>query len=111
MRYVDKQFLSQCYGESGSIVVQFSSPTLDDYSEGNYNRYVDGDIAISDCSKTINLDFTFSDENSMNKRIAKLDKMIEILQNARENIPKLFEDLNKVGTEFSDFEKNKQADD
>ena len=48
MRYVDKQFLSDSYGESGHIVVQFSSPLLEGYREGNYNRYVDGDISISD---------------------------------------------------------------
>ena len=100
MRYVDKQFLSECYGESGSMVVQFSSPTLEDYEESSYWRTIDGDISISDCSKTICLDFNFSDEVTMKKRIAKLDKMIEMLQNVRTVLPQLLADREKVAEEF-----------
>ena len=100
MRYVDKQFLSECYGESGSMVVQFSSPTLEDYRECKYYREIDGGIHISDCSKTICLDFSFADEAAMIKRIAKLDKMIEMLQNTRSVLPQLLADRDKVAEEF-----------
>lgn len=108
MRYVDKQFLSGCYGESGSMVVQFSSPTLEDYREYKYCRDIDGDVSISDCSKTICLDFTFSDEATMKKRIAKIDKMIEMLQNARSVLPQLLADRDKVAEEFKKQEEKEK---
>lgn len=108
MRYVDKQFLSDSYGETGHIVVQFSSPLLEEYREGNYNRYVDGDISIADCSKTICLDFTFRDEKEMEKRLKKIDKMIEVLQHARQLIPQLLEDLNKTAAEFEEEKKKEK---
>lgn len=108
MRYVDKQFLSDSYGETGHIVVQFSSPLLEEYREGNYNRYVDGDISIADCSKTICLDFTFMDEKEMEKRLKKIDKMIDVLQHARQIIPQLLEDLNKTAAEFEEEKKKEK---
>ena len=108
MRYVDKQFLSECYGESGSMVVQFSSPTLEDYKESTYWSTIDGDVSISDCSKTICLDFTFGDEATMKKRIAKIDKMIEMLQNARNVLPKLLADRDKVAEEFKKQEEKEK---
>ena len=108
MRYVDKQFLSGCYGESGSMVVQFSSPTLEDYKESTYWSTIDGDVSISDCSKTICLDFTFSDEATMKKRIAKIDKMIEMLQNARSVLPQLLADRDKVAEEFRKQEEKEK---
>ena len=108
MRYVDKQFLSGCYGESGSMVVQFSSPTLEDYKESTYWSAIDGDISISDCSKTICLDFTFKDEATMRKRIAKLDKMIEMLQNARNVLPQLLAEKDKVAEEFKKQEEKEK---
>ena len=108
MRYVDKQFLSGCYGESGSMVVQFSSPTLEDYKESTYWSTIDGDVSISDCSKTICLDFTFSDEATMRKRIAKIDKMIEMLQNARSVLPQLLADRDKVAEEFKKQEEKEK---
>ena len=108
MRYVDKQFLSEGYGESGNIVVQFSSPTLEDYKESNYWRSIDGDVSISDCSKTICLDFTFTDEVTMMKRIAKIDKMIEMLQNARSVLPQLLADRDKVAEEFRKQEEKEE---
>ena len=108
MRYVDKQFLSECYGESGSMVVQFSSPTLEDYKESTYWSTIDGDVSISDCSKTICLDFTFGDEATMRKRIAKIDKMIEMLQNARNVLPQLLADRDKVAEEFKKQEEKEK---
>ena len=106
MRYLDKQFLSDSYGESGHIVVQFSSPLLEEYREGNYNRYVNADISIADCSKTICLDFTFSDEKAMEKRLKKIDKMIEVLQNARKALPELWEDLKKTSEQYEKEKEN-----
>jgi hypothetical protein len=108
VRYVDKQFLSDSYGETGHIVVQFSSPLLEEYREGNYSRYVDGDISIADCSKTICLDFTFRDEKEMKKRLKKIDKMIEVLQHARQIIPQLLEDLNGTAAEFEEEKKKEK---
>ena len=93
MRYVDKRFLSNCYGETGHIVVQFQTPRVKDILEHNYWTDVDGGIEISDCSKTINLDFTFNDKDSMEKRIAKIDILIEVLQNARDMMPVMLADL------------------
>lgn len=86
----------------------FSSPTLEDYKECKYYREIDGDISISDCSKTICLDFSFTDEATMIKRIAKLDKMIEVLQNARDVLPQLLADRDKVYEEFRKQEEKEK---
>ena len=88
--------------------MQFSSPTLEDYKESTYWSTIDGDISISDCSKTICLDFTFNDEATMRKRIAKIDKMIEMLQNARSVLPQLLADRDKVAEEFKKQEEKEK---
>lgn len=100
MRYVDKQFLSQSYGETGNICVQFSSPREKDFLDREWERYIDGSICISDCSKTIYLDFNFEDEETMNKRLEKLDKMIEVLQNARNVLPDMFKEFKELQDKY-----------
>lgn len=69
---------------------------------------IDGDISISDCSRTICLDFNFEDETTMRKRIAKIDKMIEMLQNARNVLPQLLADRDKVAEEFRKQEEKEK---
>jgi hypothetical protein len=86
MRYVRKEFLSPSADETGSIVCQIETPQQKDISE-HYTKegcaWMRGTIKISDCSKTVHLDFDCHDERSYEKRIAKLDKIIEEVQAMR----------------------------
>jgi hypothetical protein len=87
MRYIRKQFLSDDYHESGSMVVKCENPKdvnakkneLDAIiHEGNV--YVDASIQMRDCyGKPIDLDFSFSDESGYAKRLDKVELMIDML--------------------------------
>lgn len=48
--------------------------------------YDDGVIIISDCSKVISLDFSFSDEEEFDNSIFKIDTMIEVLNNFKRDL-------------------------
>lgn len=106
MRYVDKQFLSPCYGESGNIVVSISSPTVELLKEEKWNNYVNMDISISDCSKTISLDFDFTDREQFDKRIAKIDKMMEVLLNARRAMHTAMVEFTEVKRQVDEEDNN-----
>ena len=53
-------------------------------------------------------DFTFGNEKEMQKRLKKIDKMIEVLQNARKMIPMMLEDLNETAAEFEEEKKKEK---
>lgn len=86
MRYVRKEFLSPSADEAGSIICQIETPQQKDISE-HYTKegcaWMRGTIKVSDCSKTVHLDFDCHDERSYEKRIAKLDKLLEEVQAMR----------------------------
>lgn len=86
MRYVRKEFLSPAADESGSIICQIETPLQKDISE-HYTKqgwaWMRGTIKMSDCSKTVHLDFDCHDQTSYEKRIAKLDKILEEVQAMR----------------------------
>lgn len=94
MRYVRKEFLSPSADESGSIICQIETPQQKDISE-HYTKqgcaWMRGTIKMSDCSKTVHLDFDCHDQRSYEKRIAKLDKILEEVQAMRNQYKEAWE--------------------
>ncbi|QNR53919.1 hypothetical protein phiK7A1_131 [Pseudomonas phage phiK7A1] len=85
-RYVRKEFLSPCADETGSIVCQIETPLQKDITEYHTRdgqSWMRGVIKVSDCSKTVHIDFDCHDQSSYEKRIAKLDKMLGEVQAMR----------------------------
>lgn len=101
MRYINKQFLSDDYHESGSIVVKCETPKdikadkneLDAIiDEGDI--YVDASVQIRDCyNEPISLDFSFSDEGGYEKRMKKMQLMLDILGEFKEQLSIHWEDI------------------
>lgn len=86
MRYTDKRFLSDCHDETGSMVCTISTSRVVDMDEYTVNRdpYISGTIQVRDCGRQpVHLDFDACGERGYNKRILKLDGMIEQLQAMR----------------------------
>lgn len=91
-RYVSKEFLSPCAHETGSIVCQIETPltkNIDQYVVES--PWMHGSIKVMDCSKSVVLDFDVHDQPSYEKRLAKLDKMVEELQNMRHQFVNMWE--------------------
>jgi hypothetical protein len=85
MRFVTKDFLSPSPDESGSIICKIKTAQVKDFTpymvrEGGR---IHASVRIADCSENIELDFYAEGEKSYNKRLEKLDFLIEKLQSMR----------------------------
>lgn len=81
MLYGDKKFLNDDPREMGSIAFNIESPKLGD----KINKYDEVDVCLQmqDCSRRINIDLSFKTEKGLDKRLAKLDVIIETLTKGR----------------------------
>lgn len=61
----------------GTAYVVLNSTT---YSDG---KSVDVDVEIKDCHRQVNLDFWFGDDDERKVKLAKMDRLLVILQEAR----------------------------
>lgn len=94
MRYVRKEFLSQSADESGSVVVQIETPRQKDITEYHVrdgSGWLRAGIKISDCYKQVELDFDCHNQKSYEKRILKLDKLLEEVQAMRSQYQEAWE--------------------
>lgn len=87
MRYVSKQFLSPCAHETGSIVVQIETPLVKDLYvgyKGLVSPDLDANVWFRAChGEPVKLDFNVSNQKDFDKRIAKLDVILEELTKMR----------------------------
>lgn len=86
MRHTEKRFLSDCAGETGSMVCKVETTRIKDMNEYTVKNdpYISGDIQIRDCGgRPVNLDFDAHGEKQFKKRLDKLDGMIAQLQRMR----------------------------
>lgn len=95
MRYVRKEFLSPCADESGSIVIQVETPLasrlyVSDYNhetqkrEPNVRPDFEAWIQFRACyGEPVKLELGASSQKAFDKRIQKVDKMIEELTKMR----------------------------
>ena len=106
MRYVDKQFLSDDYDESGSLVLKCESPKdATDQSEDVVDRimhpellWVDAGAQFRDCySKPVDICFSFNDEAGYQKRLKKVDKLIYMLSEFKNQLTLHWEDAKEKG--------------
>lgn len=63
----------------GSAAIEIVSTLYD-------TNIADANIKITDCNHTVNLDFTFSTNKDRKLKLAKLDKLINELEYAKERI-------------------------
>lgn len=81
MLYGDKKFLNDDPREMGSIAFNIESPKLGD----KITKYdaVGVYLQMQDCSNRIDIDLSFKTEKGLDKRLAKLDVIIETLSKGR----------------------------
>lgn len=81
MKAQGKRFLTERGDEGGSIRWTLGK---DAYFNGDINA----EIIITDCNKSIYLDFSYTNNKALGKRVAKLESLIEELQDFRESLLK-----------------------
>ena len=86
MRYVSKEFLSPSAHESGSIVctVETSKPDQISNYRANQGGGIDASIRLADCSEHVIIDFNATGKKAFDKRLKKIDKMLEEITLFRE---------------------------
>lgn len=94
-RTTDRQFLNEDQEMLGICAYVIEAWEMDDKSL----RDVDASLSISDCSRTINLDFSlynFDRENlkdSIRTKKEKLDKLCDMLSTFRRELYKVYDDV------------------
>lgn len=95
MRYVRKEFLSQCADETGSMVIQIETPLasrlyVSDYNhdtnkkEPNVRPDLEAWVQFRACyGEPVKLELGASNQKAFDKRLGKLDKMIDELTKMR----------------------------
>ena len=77
----NKTFLSQSHQETGNIAWYVSTDRGD---QDFFSELVSSDLKISDCSGSISLDFSCEKPSHIDKRIDKIDTIIQELQSMKE---------------------------
>jgi len=122
MRYISKQFLSPCAHETGSIVVQIETPLVKDLHAYNYNWQgtsigevtikpdLDANVWFRAChGEPVKLDFDASSDKDFDKRIAKLDVMINELSKMRGQMNEMwYSHLRDIEFKKKELEKEKK---
>ena len=90
MKKRDKRFLNDSHEEFGYICWSVST-------EVTYGGIVSAELSIADCSKTICLEFDCHEQKHIQKRIQKLDNMMESLHNMREALVEVQNSLKPKG--------------
>lgn len=80
MKARDKRFINNSFNESGAVSWHVSTGETD----WGFSNLVNAELQISDCSKTICLDFNVEKETHFDKRIGKLDELMTSLTLMRE---------------------------
>ena len=81
----NKAFLSNAHGEGGSINWYIASGDCIDNC-GIFSNVVEGELKISDCYRTITLDFGCEDINQLDKRIVKVQTLIDNLLEMKQGL-------------------------
>lgn len=84
MHYVSKKFLNNSVYENGSIVSIVESPK--DPEKIKYYNEVECTVQIRDCNNVVSLDFRVHNESGLQKRLAKLDVLINELLDVKQEL-------------------------
>ena len=80
MKAQGKRFLTERGNEGGSV--RWAIET------GSYLTEIDAELILTDCSKSIYLEFSCDNNKALSKRVAKLEALIGELQDFRESLLK-----------------------
>lgn len=112
MRLTLKQFLSDSPSETGFIVITASTSRIEDVDEegswGLKSPTVNAEVQVGDCSKKIYLDFCVYKDSDVQKRIDKINVLIDNLQQLKEALPTMWCDSVRVCTEYKELNKTKE---
>lgn len=102
MRYISKQFLSDDYDESGAIVCKAETVMYEDVGK-HYAECptIDASVIFRDCyGKPTELGFYVNSEKGLERRVAKLNLMIEELQKFRDALTPMYEQAKVDGEKW-----------
>ncbi len=110
MRLTLKQFLSDSPDETGFIIITASSPRVEDIQECTWYEKggVEAQVQVGDCSQKVYLSFDVKDDISLEKRIAKLNVMIDNLTLLRNTLPALWEDAKSNVEAYKELNKGNE---
>ena len=108
MRYVDKQFLTQGPHEGGSVFCFIETPLVKNIDNWTLEKggNIHGSIQIRDCHNQIELDFGAGRQSEYEKRVEKIDHMIEMLSAFRKQYVEMWESHQR-DVEFKKKEQGK----
>lgn len=108
MRYSTKNFLSDSPDESGSIICKITSPRASELRQYTVDQggYLTASVRLADCADHIFLDFNAEGPKAYEKRVMKLDKLIEDLQAMRHQYVAMWENHQRDLKWYN--EKNKE---
>lgn len=89
MKKRDKRFLNDNHEEFGSVSWRVTT----EGDGGLFNRSVLAELRIADCYKVVSLDFDCDKASHIDKRLSKLDSLIDSLQDMREALVEAKEDV------------------
>lgn len=93
MKFITKQFLNDSPNETGYIVVNATTPKFEDMCDWESKcPEVSAQVQIGDCSQKIYLDFSITKDSHVQKRIDKLNVMINALEELKGQLPKMWVD-------------------
>ena len=111
MRLTRKQFLSDSPDETGFIVITAQTSRKEDFEEDEWslkNPNVSAEVQLGDCTKKIYLDFCVYKDSDVQKRIDKLDVLINNLQELKEKLPSFWADAVHSAEVYKEANKEKE---
>jgi hypothetical protein len=108
VRLTKKQFLSDSPDETGFIVVTASTPLLEKMEQYDTEPRVDAEVQLGDCTKKIYLDFNIYKDSDVQKRIEKLDVLINNLKELKDALPTLWCDAVHSAEIYKEDNKEKE---
>lgn len=87
MNKVYKQFLSQREYEYGSAAYTI---VCEDIIKHKYDEEVQAELKVTDCSRSISLDFGFRNYGEFKERINKLNELIKIAEKMKEDLTEVY---------------------
>lgn len=112
MKYVTKQFLNDSVDESGYIICTATSDKYDELSRYHAEHPSAAvQVQLADCSKKIYLDFSVYEDAHVQKRIHKINILINDLEALREQISVVWEQAKEDSTKWLEDNKGVEDDD
>tara|TARA_S200002703_G_C3746226_1_gene229589 strand:- start:485 stop:790 length:306 start_codon:yes stop_codon:yes gene_type:complete len=90
----NKEFLSNAHGEGGSINWYIATGNCIDNDFNMFSNIVEGELKLSDCYRTITLDFSCENIKQLDKRVIKVQTLIDNLLEMKKGLLEAKESIN-----------------